>query len=267
MLPQERAVQQICASLEQDPRVKAVFLKGSMGREEHDEHSDIDLYCLIDSGTEKGFLADRLTHLQAYRNIIFSDDIFIIAPQLIAVFDDFLHIDLFTVTTETFTGKDFYKVLYDPAGILSRFTGTQGLELTDAEYRDAVNDIAWFLFQYKKAAARGNPIWATKMLGNSMEHLARALLYRYAPERARLGLKALQSSLPESQYEKVEAIFNQLTPVNHRKAAAGIARLVAQEFDWMADHLVDGRGIERLMNEMLTIYSPEERDENGKGGD
>lgn len=255
MLPQEKAVQQICESLKQDARVQAIFLKGSMGREEHDEHSDIDLYCLVEKDGQASFLSDRLTHLQAYRDVIFTDDIFIVAPQLIAVYDDFLHIDLFTVTIDAFAGKDYFKVLYDPENLLTGFKETQGLELTAEEYRDHVNDTAWFLFQYKKAAARGNAIWAAKMLLNSTEHLAKVLLSRYAPERAQLGLKTLQSSLPESLYKQMITIFNKLTPANHPEAAGLINSLVSQEIDWMMGQLEDDKQIEGLMKEMIRLYS------------
>lgn len=87
MLSQELAVEKICTSLKRDQDVLAIFLKGSMGRNEHDEHSDIDLYCLVNKEKEEQFLAKRLEHLKAYSNIIFHEDIFIIAPQIIAVFD------------------------------------------------------------------------------------------------------------------------------------------------------------------------------------
>lgn len=254
MLPQEKAVNQICESLKGDPRVQAVFLKGSMGRNEHDEHSDIDLYCLIRQSDETAFLTDRLQHLKAYREIIFTDDIFIVAPQLIAVYDDFLHIDLFTVTAETFTGSDYFSILHDPENFLSKFEETQGLELTPGDYKDHVNDVAWFLFQYKKAAARGNAIWAVKMLVNSMEHFAKVLLYRYAPQRAQLGLKTLQRSLPSDLYVRIESIFGLLTPGDHEKAAVKICEFISQEFGWMKPHLADGKQIERLMEEMLDIY-------------
>ncbi|WP_239457229.1 hypothetical protein [Planococcus versutus] len=68
MSQQELAVGKICASLKKDNLVKAIFLKGSMGRDEH-------------------------------------DDIHIIAPQIIVVFDNLLHLDLFTVMEQNFTEK------------------------------------------------------------------------------------------------------------------------------------------------------------------
>src|SRR6185437_816514 len=135
MYPQELAVEKISSSLKKDPLVQAVFLKGSMGRNEHDEFSDIDLYCLVNKEDENQFLSNRLEHLQAYRPIIFQDDIFIIAPQMIAVFDDLLHIDLFTVTMDSFQEKDYFKVIDDPNHLLDKFIDSQSLTLSENEYR------------------------------------------------------------------------------------------------------------------------------------
>ena len=71
LLQQELAVEKICTSLKKDNLVKAIFLKGSMGRDEHDEYSDIDLYCLVEKENEELFLNKRLEHIKAYREIIF----------------------------------------------------------------------------------------------------------------------------------------------------------------------------------------------------
>ena len=253
MLVQEVAVEKITASLTQSPYVRAVFLKGSMGRDEHDEHSDIDLYCLVEKEQEELFLAERLTHLQAYRPVLFQDDIFIIAPQLIAVFDDLLHIDLFTVTMESFTPKDFFKVVYDPENLLEQFTESQNLELSRVEYTDHVIDVAWFLFQYRKAAARGNGVWAVKMLSHVVEHLARVLLYRYAPERAQLGLKTVSRSLPEAVFSEIEKISSLMTPSDHAQAASRIKELLNREYSWIDEHVPEGDKMMPLMKEMIEI--------------
>lgn len=251
MLIQEIAVQQITASLIKSSYVRAVFLKGSMGRNEHDEHSDIDLYCLVDSEQEELFLKERLSHLEAYRPILFQDDIFIIAPQLIAVFDNLLHIDLFTVTVESFSTKDFFKVVYDPENLLDQFVASQNLELSKEEYTDHVIDVAWFLFQYRKAIGRGNDVWAVKMLSHVLEHLARVLLHRYAPHRAQLGLKAISQSLPEAIFSEINAISNSLTPKNHPLAASQLRQLVAREASWINEHVTERKTMMPLMTAML----------------
>lgn len=254
MLPQELAVQKITESLTSDSLVKAVFLKGSMGRKEHDEHSDIDLYCLVDKEDEEAFLKKRRTHLESYRPILFEDDIFIIAPQLIAVFDDLLHVDLFTVTAESYTKKDFFKVLYDPHGIMEQFRGNQSLAISQQEFKDAVIDVAWFMFQYKKAAGRGNDVWASRMLTNSMDHLARVLLYKYKPERAQLGLKTLTDALPDGAMDELVLIMEATTPNRHREAAVRLSRLLHEEMDWIIWNLEDCQQTENLLRKMVELH-------------
>lgn len=254
MLVQEMAVEKITASLRQSPYIRALFLKGSMGRNEQDEHSDIDLYCLVDKEQEDLFLNERITHLQSYRPVLFQDDIFIIAPQLIAVFDNLLHIDLFTVTVESFTPKDYFKVLYDPENLLEQFTESQHLELSKEEYKDAVIDVAWFLFQYRKAAARGNGVWAVKMLSYVLEHLARVLLHRYAPDRAQLGLKTASRSLPAAVFSEIENISSLMTPAAHAQAASRIRSLLKKEYSWMEKHLsVSGNDGLPLLKKMIDL--------------
>lgn len=253
MLQQELAVEKICTSLIEDHLVKAIFLKGSMGRNEHDEYSDIDLYCLVEKEDEELFLNRRLEHIKAYRKIIFYDDIYIIAPQIIVVFDNLLHLDLFTVTEQNFTEKDYFKILHDPNHLLERYIKTQSLELSENEFSDNAIDIAWFLFQYKKAIERGNDIWAVRMLTNVMEHLARVLLYKYCPKRAQLGLKALDQSLPNHILDEVEAIFEQITPRNHAIASSKIGQLLVEEYEWILSKVSDRSLIEPLLREMVKV--------------
>ncbi|MDN4606154.1 nucleotidyltransferase domain-containing protein [Sporosarcina highlanderae] len=261
MLPQKLAVEKIVDSLKKDSLVQAVFLKGSMGRGEHDAHSDIDLYCLVNEENKKAFLANRVKHLLAYRDIILMDDIFIVAPQIIAVFDDLLHIDFFTVTKETFVGGDYFKVLYDPQSVMDEFKGTQGLTLSDQEYRDDVLDVGWFLYQYRQSAARGNEIWSVKMLTNVVHHLGRALLYRYAPERAKLGLKTIERSLPADVVAELKEILEFITPEGHVKAAVRIGRLMDREYEWIRlqwDEDSEGMRFLRRMVDMYTLEKEEE---------
>ncbi|WP_286180668.1 nucleotidyltransferase domain-containing protein [Bacillus sp. ISL-37] len=190
------ALEVLSNSLKQDKRVQAIFVKGSLGRGEQDQHSDLDLYCLVEEKDLDGFLQSRIHHLESYGKLLFHDDIFIVAPQILALYENMLHVDLFTVTEKTFIEKDFFKVIYDPANLLEKHKNTQNLRLSADEFQDAVDDIAWFLFQYKKSAARGNDLWSVNMLNQVMSHLSRVLLHRYKPERAQLGLKTVETSLP-----------------------------------------------------------------------
>ena len=225
----QEAVEKLVASLKQDNLVQAVFLKGSMGRDEHDEYSDIDLYCLIDKEDVEEFLPQRLEHIRAYKELIYHDDIFIVAPQIIAVYENLIHLDLFTVTKETYIAKDFVKVLYDPFGKLDSLIQQQNLLLDEAELQDAWDDTFWFLYQYYASSKRGNDLWSIQMLNQSIVHFSKLLLHVYCPARAQLGMKTLERSLPAEPLNKLKRIYDHMNAEEHHKAAKLLIAFVEGE--------------------------------------
>lgn len=249
-MKQRIAVEAITESLKKDKRVKSIFLKGSMGRGEEDEFSDVDLYCLVEEGDLASFVQDRIRHLEAYGELLFHDDLFIIAPQIIAVYEDLLHIDLFTVTEKTFKQKDYFKVIYDPEDRLSPFARSQNLLLSDAEFNEFAGDTGWFLFQYLKAMRRGNDLWAAEMLQHTMRSFSSVLLQRYNPDRAQLGYKTLEASLPEEHVGKVKKIMGLIGPFTHQQAASEILMLIEAERNWIRSVWLDEQG-NRLLDTML----------------
>ncbi|WP_226675137.1 aminoglycoside 6-adenylyltransferase [Mesobacillus jeotgali] len=245
------ALEVLSNSLKQDKRFQAIFIKGSVGRGEQDENSDLDLYCLVGEKDLDDFLHTRIHHLESYGKLLFHDDIFIVAPQILAVYEDMLHVDLFTVTEQTFIEKDFFKIIYDPDHRLEKFHYTQNLRLSENEFQDAVDDTVWFLFQYKKSAARGNDLWSVNMLNHVMLNLSRVLLHRYKPERAQLGLKTVEASLPEEVIKNVSEIQENITPQKHRIAAVLLRDLLNHEAEWILNEVANPDKIEPLWNRVL----------------
>ena len=255
---QEQAVEKLVESLKQDPSVRSIFLKGSMGRKEHDQHSDIDLYCLIEQGEEESFLSRRLDHLKAYRDIMFYDDIFIIAPQIIAIYDDWLHVDLFMVTEETYQNKDYFTVLHDPDHVMDQFPTADKLTLSKKEFKDHVIDVAWFLFQYKKSMDRGNPTWAPEMLRYVMRSLSNVMLYGYAKDRSQLGLKAIHTHLPQEKQQNIQEIYEDITPSSHKRAVEKIISLLKVEIEWIQEKVDDDGQTIPFLKVMMEEFSTEE---------
>ncbi|PAF39353.1 hypothetical protein CHH58_01485 [Terribacillus saccharophilus] len=233
----EAALNSLVDMLANEKEVKAVFVKGSFGRGEQDPYSDIDLYCLVEEHDLDNFLAKRLALLSKYKNILYSEELFIIAPQVIIVYNDFLHVDLFTVTEKTFKQSDHFRVLYDPDQLLDQFKGMQKLTMSDEEYGNQIVDLTWFLFQYRKAALRGNGAWAAAMLQQVTDPLSRMLLHHYAPDRAQLGLKRAEQLLPFPIFSEFKIILENVTPAGHQKAAGAILQLIAKEQSFIKNHL------------------------------
>ncbi|MCA1010615.1 nucleotidyltransferase domain-containing protein [Halobacillus halophilus] len=255
---QEKAVQILVNLLKEDPAVLSIFLKGSMGRNEHDQHSDIDLYCLVKEDDEKNFLSRRLDHLRAYKELMFYDDIFIIAPQIIAIYNDWLHVDLFTVTEKTFQNKDYFTVLYDPDRLMDKYQTEHKLTLSEAEFKDYVIDTAWFLFQYKKAKERGNAVWAQEMLRYVMSSLSNVMLYGYARDRSRLGLKAVDAYLPQDKRGKMLEIYECITPSAHEEAVKRMTSLLNVEVNWIQAFFEERDQTLMLLKLMIKTFFAEE---------
>jgi predicted nucleotidyltransferase len=251
---QQEALHKLADLLASEKEVKAVFVKGSFGRGEEDAFSDIDLYCLVEEAERQAFLAKRLSLLAAYREVLYSEELFIIAPQLIVVYDNLLHVDLFTVTEETFKQTDQFLVLYDPENRLQRFKETQTLTITDEMYGEQVIDLTWFLFQYRKEALRGNGAWAAAMLQQVTEPLARMLLHHYAPTRALLGLKRAQQLLPAAVYSNLLDVLEHVTPTGHGRAAAAVLQLLENERPFLEKHVKEEEKniIEPLFERLIT---------------
>lgn len=248
---QETAVNTITESLKADKRVEAVFLKGSMGRNEHDVHSDVDLYVLVREENQTAFMEDRLNHLSAYRELLFHEDLFIIAPQIIAVYDDLLHVDFYTVTEQSFVAKDFFTVVYDPNDLMETFKDRQTLVLTEQEFYDEAYDVAWFLFQYYKAIQRGSHAWAAHLLSYVHARLAKVLLHHYAPERGQLGIKALEGDAPVTIVKPFIEAMDCSTPEDHQKAVVVILSIMEQELSWLRKEIGASSQVIRFWERMI----------------
>ena len=51
----DHVIEVLLESLKDDQYIEAVFLRGSMAREEHDEFSDIDIYCVVNEENVEAF--------------------------------------------------------------------------------------------------------------------------------------------------------------------------------------------------------------------
>ncbi|TFE02242.1 nucleotidyltransferase domain-containing protein [Jeotgalibacillus salarius] len=254
---QMEAAEKITESLKNDPLVKAVVLKGSLGRNEGDEFSDVDLYCFVDGEKIDKFLPRRVEHLSAYGSMLFHESLFIIAPQVITVYDNLLHVDLFTVTEETFKTTDYFTVLYDPENLMEQFKDKQHLTLSAAELEEQAFDIGWFLFQYRKAWNRGNDIWAIEALHLMTKYLVRVLFHRYAPHRAQLGMKDAMRSLPAEPLNALINMLEHITPQNHEQAMRKTVVILKTETVWLKETLGEESEAFPFIEKMIEVLDGE----------
>ena len=84
-----------------------------MGKGDGDQDSDVDLYCLVHEEDLDDRFRKRLYYLRHYQELLYWSEANFVAPQIVAVFSNGLHLDLYTVTLNTLQQTDMIKIIYD----------------------------------------------------------------------------------------------------------------------------------------------------------
>ena len=92
-----------------------------------------------------------------------------------------------------------------------------------------------------------------------MRNFSSVLLQRYNPDRAQLGFKTLEASLPEEHVGKVKKIMGLIGPFTHQQAADEILMLIEAERNWIRSVWLDepcrtGTGL-RYIHETANLAS------------
>lgn len=205
-MKQIHAIEKITEVICKDPAIKAIFLKGSIARNVMDDYSDVDYYCLVDEQQKASFLNRRLDYLTAYRPLMFWSASDFVGPQIVGVFDDGLHFDLYTVTEASLHHTDEVKVLYDPEGILSSYVA-EPLTIRDEDLINHFHAFTFSLLEFETAYLRGDLLWASRLASHLSGDLALILRYVNDNENAKLGFKRLHGALDDEVKAKlIEAL-------------------------------------------------------------
>lgn len=221
---QWNAINAVLEKARAHPAVRAAFLKGSLARGEGDEWSDVDFYCLVHPERLADFLEDRLGILRAYRPLLFWSFADFVGPQVVAVYDDGLHFDLYTVTEATLKNTDIIKVLYDPDGLLQSYR-TAELALTPAQAGAAFNSFCFSLLEFEAAFRRKDFLWASRLASHLSGSLAQVLRYLYQRERSQLGFKNLSFIIPGDIRQRLENAMDLIGPSYLPDGVFGLVRL------------------------------------------
>jgi predicted nucleotidyltransferase len=203
---QLEAVETILKAVKECPEVKAAFLKGSLAKGTDDEYSDVDLYCLVDSAYLGQFLEKRLEILETYRPVIYHSESNFVGPQLVAVFDNGLHIDLYTVTLDSFPPAGQFRVLYDPDCLLDRFrAGITDHSMPWEQVVRCFHSFSFSMLEFYVAWGRGDQVWSARLASHLAGDLGIVLRCLYDPANGQLGTKRLETVLPADIRDKLRA--------------------------------------------------------------
>ncbi len=234
---QERAVYSVLQSLKTDPAVKAVFLKGSIARGDDDAHSDVDLYCMVSEEDLDEFLTRRLMHLEAHRDLVFHSESNFVGPQIVAVFDDGLHFDLYTVTPRSLRHSDAIAILHDPDDLLAHYE-PRDLSLDAEEIARRFDSFAFSLLEYEAAYLRGDILWATRLSHHLAGDLGIIMRFVSDPSRAQLGLKRCEKNLDPTIRRTLSLALDGLTPSSHPTGVKQLVKLAQCTLEEMEQDII-----------------------------
>lgn len=219
--------------------VRAIFLKGSLAYGNADEYSDVDFYCLVGAQQVQAFLEKRMNLLEHYRPIIYHSESDFVGPQIVTVFDDGLHFDLYTVTSESFPTIGAFKVLYDPDNLLEEFQGrVKDHSVSSSSVMESFSEFSFALLEFHTAWQRGDMTWATRLASHLSGYVGMVLRFRYDRRNAMLGSKRLENVLPMSVRSELRAA---LSLCCGRQLPAGVQRLCSLMQDTATElHQQDG---------------------------
>lgn len=196
---QWEAVEAVLAAAKRCREVKAVFVKGSLAVGNADEFSDVDFYCLVDQDDLASFLPKRSDLLLAYRPLVFTSESDFVGPQTVAVFDNRLHFDLYTVTLQRFPLVGGFKTLWDPKQLLQQFQDkVQDHSLPLYAVANHFSSFSFTLLEFTTAWQRGDITWATRLASHLSGELGMVLRYLYDRRNAQLGMKRLELVIPDN---------------------------------------------------------------------
>lgn len=210
-MKQLEAIDKILPCIIRDSAVKAVFLKGSIARGEMDEYSDVDFYCMVKDEESDSFLKRRVSYLEQYRPLIFCEEVNFAAPQIVGVFDNGLHFDLYTVTYDSLHRTDEIKVLYDPEKVLSQYK-PEKLSIGQDDLVKYFNEISFAMLEFEAAYCRNDLVWASRLGSHITGYLAIILRYMYDPDNAQLGFKRLNKKMDKEKHDKLTMAMNLFGP-------------------------------------------------------
>ncbi len=208
-MKQRGILELVSKSIIEDGLCDALFLKGSLARHEEDDYSDIDLYCVVSPHNQSSFLAKRLDYLLTYQDILYHSEANFVGPQIVAIYEDGTHIDLYMVTIDSIIETDQIHVLYDPKSLLKHYQA-QPLVLTDEEVRRLIDGFSFTMFEFYHAYMRGDFVFAFKLA--NLLHTDYTQMYRYfkQPSFSKLPSKRFIFCLSPEEKERYLYLTKQL---------------------------------------------------------
>jgi len=218
MQKQKELIDYLIRKCSTSPIVKALYLKGSIARGSDDEYSDIDFYCLVDEDSVDEMLNLRMEILRDYKKILFLEHVYWVAPQVIVIYEDNIHLDFYTVHEVPHEGADSIKVLYDPENVLNEYKVVHE-DATKDELIEKLNSIIYTSQEVYAAFNRKDNLWCDRLLSHMISNLGVIYCVLYQLDKPIVHLKGIWQSIPDAVRKDLDKIMTVSVPGRYAECA------------------------------------------------
>lgn len=105
-----------------DADVLAIYLSGSLAKQNDDNYSDIDLHTIVQAEKRSGFIENKRKREGMWGEVLFHEDTHPLSPAVVTYYDCFVKVDSWYHTLEEIQPSIWLKgviVLYDPNDLIN----------------------------------------------------------------------------------------------------------------------------------------------------
>lgn len=191
--------------------VRALYIKGSLSRNEGDDFSDVDFYCLVEEDRYEDIKAMREEKLSDYTDILFIEEVNFGLEQMVILYDNNLHLDFYLAKEIPKESTDNLKVVYDPEGLLGDYTRKERTDSLESVI-DSLNQSIYTFSEVYAVIMRGDDMWSLRLLSHILAGLSTPMSYLYDKGNPAIHMKGLYAKLPVDLKEKVDIIMELMVP-------------------------------------------------------
>jgi len=205
------AIKAVSDEILKDGVAEALFLKGSIARGEDDDYSDVDLYVVVRDENFEAFLKKRIEYLEKYKPLINWVEVNFVGPQIVGIFEDALHFDLYAIKPDAIPQTGAIKVIFDENGLLTEYKN-EPLSLTNEQLVRWINNFTYLLIEFEAAYMRGDLLRCFALFSNEYDVISLLTRHVYDQKNSLLGSKNMYKVIPKEIHKEYLEILELATP-------------------------------------------------------
>jgi predicted nucleotidyltransferase len=168
----DRMVSEIIQNIAKIPGIEAIFLGGSLAKNNYDLFSDIDLRIVVSEDHYDEFIYEKQRIASEFGEVLFYEDLNPKAPFTIAHYSNFLKVDLFIYTFSRMSPSIWLqgiKIVLDPTGELQSILDQSNVinyEVTKKEVDKWRGKIFSYIHEVYRRVMREEYYYALTMINN-----------------------------------------------------------------------------------------------------